>query len=51
MNCFLLELRVVLLEFSHANLLNETIHNIIIQANSNLSSNAVSFSLVGWSFV
>ncbi|XP_059234607.1 interleukin-15 [Mustela nigripes] len=40
MNCFLLELRVVLLEFSHANLLNETIHNIIIQANSNLSSNA-----------
>ncbi|VCX04109.1 unnamed protein product, partial [Gulo gulo] len=51
MNCFLLELRVVLLEFSHPHLINETIHNIIILANSSLSSNAVSFPLVGWSFV
>ncbi|XP_035961121.1 interleukin-15 isoform X2 [Halichoerus grypus] len=39
MKCFLLELRVILLESKH-HLLNETVENLIILANDGLSSNA-----------
>ncbi|XP_004406008.1 PREDICTED: interleukin-15 isoform X2 [Odobenus rosmarus divergens] len=38
MKCFLLELRVILLESKH-HLLNETVENLIILANDGLSSN------------
>ncbi|CAH7296470.1 interleukin-15 isoform X1 [Phodopus roborovskii] len=38
MNCFLLELRVILHEYSNTRL-NETIRNLIFLANSSLSSN------------
>lgn len=38
MKCFLLELRVILLESKHYKL-NETVENIIVLANDGLSSN------------
>lgn len=41
MNCFLLELRVILHEYSNERL-NETVRNVIFLANSSLSSNKVS---------
>nr|XP_045736351.1 interleukin-15 isoform X1 [Mirounga angustirostris]XP_045736352.1 interleukin-15 isoform X1 [Mirounga angustirostris]XP_045736354.1 interleukin-15 isoform X1 [Mirounga angustirostris]XP_045736356.1 interleukin-15 isoform X1 [Mirounga angustirostris]XP_045736358.1 interleukin-15 isoform X1 [Mirounga angustirostris]XP_054364709.1 interleukin-15 isoform X1 [Mirounga angustirostris]XP_054364710.1 interleukin-15 isoform X1 [Mirounga angustirostris] len=50
MKCFLLELRVILLESKH-HLLNETVENLIILANDGLSSNGVSFLIVRRSFV
>lgn len=49
MKCFLLELRVISLEFKH-HVLNETVENLIFLANDRLSSNGVSFPIVGWSF-
>lgn len=42
MNCFLLELRVILHEYSDMDL-NGTIENLMLLANSTLSSNKVSY--------
>lgn len=42
MNCFLLELRVILHEYSNVDL-NGTIENVMLLANSSLSSNKVSY--------
>lgn len=41
MNCFLLELQVILHEYSNMTL-NETVRNVLYLANSTLSSNKVS---------
>lgn len=49
MKCFLLELRVISLEFKH-DVLNETVENLIFLANDRLSANGVSFPIVGRSF-